>query len=739
MNGTPLFTAAQISVALGRTPRGVRKALKKVTPAAAEIVCGQRTAVWSLSRLPDSIRRPLVTAAAARGFADAGKFLATPPVRWEPPTPLAEVTDAGITKARQLRDAFAGTLRRRNDLGMSDADFRQRGLADFRGTFGYVVSEKQWKRLLDRTVSRDGGAEDWSRLEIYLDENCARKAPASGVAAVTLGNEHRPLRDLMASFQKPAEPTKAERVLLWQTTFDRYSDLIEDGATARAVRRSLVAFLAAHAPSLAKTAHALHVAFTAKLATWQAAGGKPSALQDRRGATNETRTLAIGDDDKKTLLAFAAKHGGGLSQGWREALRRGALSAELVGRYIENPGCKSYVPRAIRAQLGNDLNLLDDLMHGPRQAKLGGAFIERNPNAFHAGDWMQGDDCTLPILYSEETAAGVRLMRGQLLAMIDPRTTYILGFVLISAPPDRPSTYSAWHIRNLITTVHDTYGLPRKGFYFENGTWRAKLLTGNAADWTETETGLREFGLRFIHAKLPRAKVIERIFGALQNTMEAEPGCVGRGWHNDRYERPERAKRFVESGKVQAGEHFYSRDEWIERIGQIVERYNDEPQGGKYLDGISPREGYERHFGKEPLVRLPDAAGCLLANERKRLKVGRNGITFRAGRADAPFTYKNEQTGALIGRGVEIFFNRESPEVLGVRHPDSGEMLAVRRATFVPGMDADEETLAQAFAENDTHDSYKRALYRAVRPHFSAQFMARPIFRPTLIENPFTE
>ena len=123
--------------------------------------------------------------------------------------------------------------------------------------------------------------------------------------------------------------------------------------------------------------------------------------------------MIIGEEDRKTLLAFAAKHGGGLSEGWREALRRGALSGELVCRYIENPGSKSYVPRAIRKALSNDHALLNDLMHGPRQAKLNGAFIERDPNTFSAGDWMQGDDCTLPVEYTEETPDGVRLMRGQ--------------------------------------------------------------------------------------------------------------------------------------------------------------------------------------------------------------------------------------------------------------------------------------------------------------------------------------
>lgn len=735
MSAPRFFSASQIASALGKTARAIRARLQNVAPDGQATARGQSSPAWSLQRLPESLRGGILRTATARGYRDAVTFLAAPHSKWQLGFPLCEVDAEHLHKARKLCEALAGPLATLNDTSISDSDFRARGLEEYRRVFGYSVSEKQWKRLLDRTVTRDGGAGEWQRLDIYLDENCARKAPAHTVAAVKSGGEHRPLREVIASFKKPAEPSKAERVLLWQHVFDRYSDLIAEGGDKRTVRRSLVDFLALHAPSLARNRHAMHEAFNAKLAKWEEGDGKPSALEDARKAANKERcALTIDEDDRKTLLAFAAKHGGGLSQGWREALSRGALSAELVSRYIDNPGSKSYVPRAVRLSLGNDLTLLDDLMHGPRQAKLGGAYIERDPGAICASDYWQGDDCTPPILYYEETAEGVRTMRGQFLAMIDVRSFCILGFVLVSAPENRPSTYNAWHIRNLITTVHETYGLPRKGFYFENGTWRAKLLTGNVNDQSETEKGLREFGLRFIHARLPRAKVVERVFGSLQNLMEAEPGYVGRGWHNDRYERTERTKRFVESGKLRAGDHFYSRDEWVERLSHLVDRYNDEPQGGKYLAGLSPREAYEKHFGSEPLVKLPDAARYLLANEKRRLKIGRNGISFRAGRVDAPFTYKNEQTGALIGRTVEIFFNREAPEVLGVRHPDNGEVFAVRRATFVPAMDAEAETLAQAFAENEAHDGYKRALYRSIVPKFSQHFLSRPIFRPNLVD-----
>lgn len=118
------------------------------------------------------------------------------------------------------------------------------------------------------------------------------------------------------------------------------------------------------------------------------------------------------------------------------------------------------------------MKMLEEHHHGPRAAKLNGAYINRDPSTFNAGDWFQADDCTLPNYYYTQSDEGFALVRGQFLAMCDVRTTFILGYVLI---PQR--NYTAHHIRNLTTVVADRYGLPRRGFYYENGMWRnARLL-----------------------------------------------------------------------------------------------------------------------------------------------------------------------------------------------------------------------------------------------------------------------
>jgi len=93
-------------------------------------------------------------------------------------------------------------------------------------------------------------------------------------------------------------------------------------------------------------------------------------------------------------------------------------------------------------------------------------------------------------------AAGSTLMRGQFLPMIDLRSTCILDFVLLSE-----RNYNALSIRSLITKVCNKYGLPRRGFAFENGIWRSARILKGASDTLpsqgEVEMGLRSLGLEF--------------------------------------------------------------------------------------------------------------------------------------------------------------------------------------------------------------------------------------------------
>jgi hypothetical protein len=151
--------------------------------------------------------------------------------------------------------------------------------------------------------------------------------------------------------------------------------------------------------------------------------------------------------------------------------------------------------------------------------------------------------------------------------------------------------------------------------------------------------GLRGLGLQFRHAKLPRGKVIERVFGLLQNYLESEPGYAGRDERHDKFERVQEQLSLVRRGKAHPQDFFLSEAEYLQRLGVIVHRYNNERQEGKYCPGLSPKEAFEKFHGEEPRIRLKGSCRHLLATHKMRVRSGRNGISFRFGREQ--FTYKS--------------------------------------------------------------------------------------------------
>jgi hypothetical protein len=118
-----------------------------------------------------------------------------------------------VARASLLQRALASFLKANvSSQFQSRADFETAGVEEYRRVFGHRVTSRHWRRLLKRTLGRDGGAENWSRLEIYLDESPARRSKAAiPVASVAL----RPLQDLISSFQNPVAPTDLEKDCLW--------------------------------------------------------------------------------------------------------------------------------------------------------------------------------------------------------------------------------------------------------------------------------------------------------------------------------------------------------------------------------------------------------------------------------------------------------------------------------------------------------------------------------------------
>jgi hypothetical protein len=400
------------------------------------------------------------------------------------------------------------------------------------------------------------------------------------------------------------------------------------------------------------------------------------------------------------------------------------LSESLTEYYSTKPASKSHVPRGIRERLKYEITSLADIHRGTRTADLNGAFIERDHSSYSAGDWYQADDCTLPIYYYEPDGQGwYHLMRGQCLVMIDVRSTRILNFTLISE-----RNYNSIAIRGLMARACDEHGLPRRGFDFECGIWKnAKLIKGNSPHDVEisssdVEKGFGDLGLEFRHRYFPRTKPVEGVLGAIQNLMEGEPGYCGRDERKDKFQRMEEYARLVRSKKAEPKLYFYSAEQWLARISKICENYNSEVQNGKRLPNLSPEQGFENfRNAADPQTKLDGACSYLLATHRRPVRVTKNGIRL-ALPGKRIFTYRNQDTGRLIGQNVLAWFNPERADIITITDLNRQNAFAIARSQAVPAYDAPPEMLSREMALAAGHNSYAKTYYRELKAKFAPKF-----------------
>lgn len=716
-----LFTAAQIARGMGLKRQALHRMLNGISPAGEMLVNGNLARAWHFTSLPVSCQEKLSSEAHRLGYRNPEQLLSTPPKRWEPSLPIGEMAESCIDKAAKLQRALRRCLTL-DEASTSAAERERAGSEDYQREFGHTITARHLRSLVRRTLERDGGAEELDRLELYVEERPARRAPARPSASGCPA-DFRELREVISTFKNSVAPTDSELEYLWLRSFELFDERVAAGAPAKKTKGRLIRFLMSSAPLSGVSHEAMRKAFNRKHERWIQADRLPQALQDcRRAKSGFHRAPELSAADRDALIAHAVLNcDGRVSQAWRELVQKQGLSEPLLSYYLSNPKSKSHCPSRIRDAVKFEIEMMDDIHHGPRQAKLNGAHIDRDWTKVASMDWLCADDVTLEVYFYVPDGKGwFTLMRGQCLVMIDVRTLRVLGFGL------RPEkSYNAAMIRTLITRVCDEHGLPRKGFYFERGIWASsRLLKGDqSADdgpfsWGETELGLRSLGLRFMHSKLPRSKPVERVIGALQDLMEGELGYVGPDEKREKFERIQRKKLEVDSRKLHPAEHFHSLDQWIDKLEEICSRYNATRQDGKMTDGLSPDEAFQKFSRQDdPVIKLPASCRYLLAHHKRPVKVTSNGITLRFG--NQAYNYRNEETGRLRGQTVLAWFNPELPEILTVTDMNRESPFSVEQSRSVPAMDATAEELEQEFSRIEAHMSYAKTRYRTLKSKYA--------------------
>lgn len=639
--------------------------------------------------------------------------------RYEPRLPLAQIAPSAVEKARKLQRALTEVLPLRNDQTLSRADLVQRGLVAYERCFGHRISGRHWRTLFSRVIRRDNGAEEWSRLEIYLEEDSARRSSHSSVATA---RERRleVLKDAMTALARVTLSNVERKTFLWSKVCDELQLQIEIGASEKKTKRAILKVLV-ESGLVGADKETIRRSLNRQWSAFRANDGK---LLDRR--TTRDQRVALPDKDEAILLARTLDCGGRVSQAFREARDEGELSPQTLDRTIANPLQKSYVPARIRRVIGNQRQIkpLLTLHRSERDFELSSAHNTRDYSGLFAGDSYQADDCTCPVYYWESdssTPNGYRIIRGQLIVLIDERTLLVLGFALHSE-----RNYNARIIRALITRVHDEWGLPRRRFYFEKGIWRdSKILTGGKNGTAgfdvpieHTEIGLREFGIAFVHAKYPRGKVIERVLGLVQNEMERLPGYVGRNEREDRHHRVQQKISHAAAGQIHPSTFLMGRDRWLSALSALIAKCNSERRAGRLLNGMSSLEAWNRLQPAEGQVHLGDKARVILAEHRVKMRVQRNGVTLRSSLGGG--IYCGQATGRLRGRDVLVWVNPEDLTAIGITSLDRKEgPFVVPRLEPLPAIDATLEQFAASNEQISAHNEPTRTVYRLISPHLA--------------------
>ena len=696
--------------------QAVQYHLRGVEPATRhKIVNGAAACAWTVEQLPAPLRDRLTAASVQQRCRSVEGLLTSPRRQWQPAIPLDKICEADIKSATTLREALRPWLIRQHE--MKPGDLRAAALASYRQHFGHEITVRYLDEIWDRITRRDNGFEEWNRLEIYLPDRPKEKAAPAAVVSEALAADFAELESFITACSNRHAPNPTERVAVWTLALEKFTALVNAGESEKSAARRMRHFLAMRASFLASSRDALWVAWKRKLATLHAAAGDVKALRDGRAENGVEYELP--ENDRYLLIQRAAHtYRGNIAPAWRELLR-GGFSPETRTRYARRTVNKSHVPTSIRESIAPEVEVITALYQGPRAFDAIKGHVNRSPEGFHSMDIVSGDDFTMnTYFYIPDGQGGFELTRGQVILFIDWRSHRILGWAL-----EPHKSYSSLTIRGLCTKIFAEFGVPR-ALYFEYGIWQtATLLKGKTDPLTLTEIsqGLREFGIKFKHAIRPRTKTVERIGGIFQDMSGGEFGYCGRDERRDAPESLRKQMAEVETGKVHPSKYFYSFEEWNNRIGELVERYNAEPQQGNYLKGLSPEEGFEKHLNHDdPPMHFPAALRYRLANDKRKVSVTLNGVTIQVGKQK--FNYRGREIAHLVGREALLWFDPTDTEIAVVTDLDQANPICVKRSEnpnvlesmFAP----DSKILANELARIEGQASHMKTIYNVLKTKY---------------------
>jgi hypothetical protein len=687
----PPLTVAELASVLGVYPQAIRDQLRHCPATGKRTVSGNPAGTWHLAALPAALRSRLVRAASARGCgagcAGIAEMFKCHFKAWQPPVPLSEISDDCLAEADKLKRALLPSLRRQFIFSQTDSE--REGVAEYAKVFGLKISTRHFRNLIARTMARDGGQENYERVELYLPAKPGRKQKAAE-PPLTFPFLAQAINDGVTGDE------------LWQRVFRTFSEMTRAGTPRNRAARRLRNFLFERVPSLAASRDALRKNFDRKLKRFQAA--EPFDKRKENGPEDGELTTQIkelgwfipaarffylltnrgrgtGSTPEAVLQTISLPN---LPTGWPGALKRRLLKKLDLK---EIPSCpvnlreiilqrqheyKPLVPASIARQIVVNKSIVQ-FYRSPREWSLENQSAPGSQRRYtntsgervimQPGDWFGGDDATpgiavcVPcneIITPCSEKFGVLLGRFQWLAYHDCRTDKILGWDYVVRPR---GSYRAEDILTGMGAVVLTNGIPRKGFQFEGGTWNSKLVC-QAIDL---------LGCEHWRTYSPHQKAIESVFNRVWTRLALQFPHADMGRFRNENESNCKLYEACKKGHKDPRRYFPTLESVVKVFEEETGRHNAKPINSRQYGQWIPDDFFSRSVAEKPLRIFSRDMDWILSPFTVERTVRGMMVSCQVPMFEnisVPFEFGADWLPHYNGRKVRLHFNPRQPRCL---------------------------------------------------------------------------
>lgn len=410
----------------------------------------------------------------------------------------------------------------------------------------------------------------------------------------------------------------------------------------------------------------------------------------------------------------------------------GSARRWLHGAYAS----KSYVPPSVRDALRTPELATKLIQIGPKAMKLDGPFTECTYENVPAGHTFTADDMTANAYVWCEwpNDEGFLLIRPQILAVADVGSQSWLNIRAVMRPKGQYNKDDVW---GLIGDTLDGYGLFKQAV-LEGGTWQSATVIGQKTNLDDDTRfgGLRSLGVKVIHTRSPRGKIIEQMFNVLQHAADNVPGFCGRMEMKDCPEVTKKNKALVDAGHAHPRQFFLHISQYTEHLQKVMNELNHTRNDGKVLRGQAPVDKWTADAPQFDV--MPDSAKWLYRSSYRVVDITRNGVRIGvgSGRNMIHHTWANpEMLEQWRGRKVIVFWNDANPEadalVYSIRSGKQDKFIC--RAEYVnpiPRFGATDEQTAKEHLRKKLSTQLVRSHQASLAPYLqrsTGTLAARPL------------